>query len=92
MLLRERATLRVWTHSSLRVQPVRRQLLLPRVGPTVFAGNCHTEWDIAEAASDMAEVGAEADMAEPAACHLMLLSPLVLETWVLGAQEWEEEG
>jgi hypothetical protein len=45
---------------------------------------------MAEAASDMAEAGAEADMAEPAACHLMLISPLFLETWVLGAQEWEE--
>jgi len=47
---------------------------------------------MAEAASDMAEVRAEADMAEAAAFHLILLSPLFLETWVLGAQEWEEEG
>jgi hypothetical protein len=47
---------------------------------------------MAEAASDMAEAAAEADMAEPVACHLMLLSPPFLETWVFGAQEWEEEG
>ncbi len=69
---------------------MRRQLLLPRVGPTVCVEKCQTESDMAEAASDMAEAGAEADMAEPAACHLMLISPLFLETWVLGAQEWEQ--